>query len=326
MATPRVSVIIPTYNSAATLSRAITSVLLQNWLNLEIVVVDDGSTDDTVDKVQPYIPRIKYLRQANAGTALARNRGVDNSEGEYIAFLDADDEWLPGKLNQQIAALECDPAMALSSTGALVVDSTNTVVDIISASHQGDAFRHMLRWNLVVCSSVVLRRSAWLESGLRFEGSHSSMEDYSMWLGLAARCRFSISPNLLVRYHVTSSNKTSARTIDLYREHLLAVFEQLQRDEVFRSRLEVEGIKTDTSVRLSVAREHMERGCPGKARKELIGAVARDWHALTYRLFWNTLLWSSGLRYTLKKLRARVALRFYFPNGTREQRRGPQNA
>ena len=116
--------------------------------------------------------------------------------------------------------------------GPLVVDSTNTVVDIISASHQGDAFRHMLRWNLVVCSSVVLRRSAWLESGLRFEGSHSSMEDYSMWLGLAARCRFSISPNLLVRYHVTSSNKTSARTIDLYREHLLAVFEQLQRDEV----------------------------------------------------------------------------------------------
>jgi glycosyltransferase involved in cell wall biosynthesis len=88
MLTPSVSVIIPTFNSASTLPRAIESVLSQNWPNLEIIVVDDGSTDKTLDRIQSYLPNIKYLRQARRGSAQARNAGIDVCTGDYIALLE----------------------------------------------------------------------------------------------------------------------------------------------------------------------------------------------------------------------------------------------
>src|SRR5688500_12700331 len=94
----RITVVIPAFNSARTISRAVESVLQQNWPSLEIVAVDDGSTDDTM-RVLNHLgcPNLRVVQQANAGPAAARNRGVGEAKGEWVAFLDADDEWLPGK-------------------------------------------------------------------------------------------------------------------------------------------------------------------------------------------------------------------------------------
>jgi glycosyltransferase involved in cell wall biosynthesis len=310
-ALPTVSVIIPSYNAAATLPRAIESVIAQRPRSSEIIVVDDGSTDDTDEQIQPYLRYIRYCRQANAGSAVARNRGIELSTGQYIAFLDADDEWLPGKLIRQISDLERNKTIGLSSTGAVIVDSTSAAVDVISYRYRGDMFRRILEFNPIVCSSVVLRRSQWLATGLRFEGAPSSMEDYALWLKLAARCHFSVLPNLLVRYHLTPTSKTAVRSVEQHRQDMRYVFSEAARDAMFCKRYSAERIQGETSVRLSVAREYMVRGFPMAARKELAYAVASDWRAPTYRVFWNTLLWSGRLRAALKAVRRRLVTRVW---------------
>jgi glycosyltransferase involved in cell wall biosynthesis len=103
---PLVSVVIPTYNCANFIVDAIDSVLAQNYAALEIIVVDDGSTDDTESVLEKYADKIVFIRQPNAGSAVARNQGMRRASGEYIAFLDADDIWLPGKLTIQVDYLQ----------------------------------------------------------------------------------------------------------------------------------------------------------------------------------------------------------------------------
>lgn len=106
----QVSVIIPTYNRADTICRAVDSVLQQTYANLEIIIVDDGSTDHTQRVLQPYAHRAKIVCQANQGPSAARNRGIEISQGEILAFLDSDDVWLPEKLDQQVRLLNDGPA------------------------------------------------------------------------------------------------------------------------------------------------------------------------------------------------------------------------
>lgn len=102
-----VSVVIPTYNRAATLRRAMESVLSQSYSDLELIVVDDGSTDETRELVASFSdPRVRYVYQENGGACKARNRGVQEARGELVAFQDSDDEWLPGKLEKQVAFLK----------------------------------------------------------------------------------------------------------------------------------------------------------------------------------------------------------------------------
>ena len=109
---PLISVIIPVYNCEKYVAEAIESILAQTYPALEVIVVDDGSTDGTGEIVKSF-PQVKYLFQDNAGTAAARNRGIRAAKGEYIAFLDADDLWLPEKLAQQISAYNVDPDLEL---------------------------------------------------------------------------------------------------------------------------------------------------------------------------------------------------------------------
>ncbi len=101
-----VSVVIPTYNRAGYLCRAIDSVLNQTFSDYEIIVVDDGSTDGTKEMLRPYMARIRYVAQENAGVSVARNRGIRLAEGEWVAFLDSDDWWLPQKLQRQLRCVE----------------------------------------------------------------------------------------------------------------------------------------------------------------------------------------------------------------------------
>src|SRR5687767_13189801 len=104
--TPLVSVIIPTYNRASVVCRAIDSVLGQTYGNIEVIVVDDGSTDETLERLHSYGDRIRVLTQANAGPSVARNRGIAVATGGIVAFLDSDDYWLPTKVARQVVLLE----------------------------------------------------------------------------------------------------------------------------------------------------------------------------------------------------------------------------
>ena len=110
---PRISVIIPTYNSAVFLPEAVESVLSQTFLPQEVIVVDDGSTDNTEDVLEPFRRRIHYIRQENQGPAVARNRGIAEAKGDLIAFLDADDVWVPEKTEIQVKVLRENPRIGL---------------------------------------------------------------------------------------------------------------------------------------------------------------------------------------------------------------------
>src|SRR5438874_1624069 len=113
MSRPLVSVVIPTYNSAHYIGEAVQSVLAQTYTNFEVIVVDDGSTDDTRERLESVAGRIRYLYQPNGGVSKARNRGIQEARGELIAFLDGDDEWLPEKLAKQLAYMRANPSSPL---------------------------------------------------------------------------------------------------------------------------------------------------------------------------------------------------------------------
>ncbi|MFS8117396.1 MAG: glycosyltransferase family 2 protein, partial [Microcoleus sp.] len=114
---PQVSVIIPAYNGDRYIVQAVESVFAQTYTNWEIIVVDDGSTDETHQVLQPYLDKIRYIYQENRGVAAARNRGIQEAKGEFIAFLDQDDFFLPDKLAAQIALFRQQPSLGIVNSG-----------------------------------------------------------------------------------------------------------------------------------------------------------------------------------------------------------------
>lgn len=129
---PEISVIIPTYNRVQYVTKAIDSVLVQTYTDYEIIVVDDGSTDNTKEVLEPYMGRIKYIYQENAGVSAARNAGIRAATGEWVAFLDSDDEWLPEKLAVQMDFVSENPEIVAHVTNAKILLPDNESVDLFT--------------------------------------------------------------------------------------------------------------------------------------------------------------------------------------------------
>ena len=172
-----VSVVIPAYNGALTLPRTIESALAQTAPPLEILVVDDGSADDTAAVAERFGAPVRVLRQANAGPAAARNHGVREARGQWIALLDADDQWAPQKLERQLQFAQ-QPGVGLVHT--LVMDQQLAVPPVLD-------FALMWERNWIVNSTVLVRREAFLALG-GFDETREliSVEDYNFWVRLAA--------------------------------------------------------------------------------------------------------------------------------------------
>jgi glycosyltransferase involved in cell wall biosynthesis len=179
---PTVSVIIPTYNSAALVTAAVESALAQTLQPSEVIVIDDGSTDDTRQRLSNH--RVRYLHQPNQGVAAARNLGLREASGDLIAFLDADDVWHPRKLELQIAAIEANPDVVLLGTSVFDwpverfanIDQAGVVTPT--------PWRKLAIKNRLVTSSVVLRRSALAQAG-EFDTALQGPEDHDLWLRIA---------------------------------------------------------------------------------------------------------------------------------------------
>jgi GT2 family glycosyltransferase len=184
-ATPVVSVILPTYNRAWSLKAAIDSVLNQDVEHTELIVVDDGSTDDTGQLVATYGQRLRYLRQDNRGVSAARNTGIRAARGSLIALLDSDDEWLPGKLSAQLNYFEAHPEALICQTEEIWI--RNGVRVNPGKRHRKQAgmiFEKSLALCLVSPSAVMMRRSLLDEVGL-FDEDLPACEDYDLWLRIA---------------------------------------------------------------------------------------------------------------------------------------------
>lgn len=194
-ATPRVSVVLPTYNCADHLGPAIESVLAQTYEDFELLVVDDASTDATAEVVARFQgdARVRHLRhEVNRGPSAARNTGIHAATGELIAFIDADDHWAPGKLEAQVAAME-DPTVGVCCVAAwYLMPGDSTVVVKKQPPFEGDAlYRELLFSNSIPAggSGTMVRRSCFAAAG-DFDEALRGAEDRDLWVRLAARCRF----------------------------------------------------------------------------------------------------------------------------------------
>jgi glycosyltransferase involved in cell wall biosynthesis len=201
-------VIIPTYNAARYLPTAVDSALGQTFADCEVVVVDDGSTDDTESVMRRFRSRVRYLRQPNRGVAAARNRGIACSRGRYVAFLDADDAWLPRKLERQIHALIAAGRSCRACYTAYTVVTLDQVPLRVHRSEQaGLALEALLsRGNVIGTPSTVLAERGLFQEVGGFDPALSQCADWDMWIRLATRTEFCYLDEPLTAYRQHDAN------------------------------------------------------------------------------------------------------------------------
>jgi glycosyltransferase involved in cell wall biosynthesis len=238
-------VIIPTYNRSDLVQQAIDSVLWQSFRDWELIVVDDGSTDDTRRVVRErYGLRVRYIYQENHGESAARNRGLELATGEYVAFLDSDDLWHPNKLQRQIEAFKDDPSAGLVSTQAYLMNHDGLQLE--QAPQGCDRETDVILWADLVLdnvvagggSSAVVRRACldhvgWFDTQIRFG------EEWDLWLRIARRYEVRQIPEPLVFYrlHRFGTRSWAPRfdeAEDMYREHI-AILEKAFSDCPYQS-------------------------------------------------------------------------------------------
>lgn len=186
-AMPLLSVIIPTYNRAHTLPRALDSVLAQRHPVDEVVVVDDGSTDCTVELIQHRYPQVKLIQQQHRGVSAARNRGISASCGEWIALLDSDDEWLPHKLEKQLALLSQQPEQKIVHSDEIWIRNGVRVNPMNKHRKQGEwMFKACLPLCVISPSAAIIHRSVFAVVG-QFDETLPACEDYDLWLRITCR-------------------------------------------------------------------------------------------------------------------------------------------
>ena len=232
---PGISVVIPSYNSAAYLSEAIDSALNQTVLPLEVIVINDGSTDETPQILQRYQGRIVAITQENRGLSGARNRGIAAATGELIAFLDADDVWLPQKLEKQVACLEEHPRAGFVHTGAhwWNADTGEQSIRVNGNLHQlaGACYKEFFAYNRVTVSTIVVRRECLAAVGNFDEGiRRPTTQDYDLCFRIARHHELAYVDEPLVRYRLHASN-FSKQPLPMW-EDLLYVLRKALRDDV----------------------------------------------------------------------------------------------
>jgi glycosyltransferase involved in cell wall biosynthesis len=249
---PQVTAAIATYNRASYLIEAVESALAQESVDLEVIVVDDGSTDETPQALEPYLDRIDYVRQTNAGRAEARNTAIRRARGTYVALLDDDDVWLPDKLARQVRHMEAHPAVGLShgqsevmdAQGRVLPDETETQRRLFADLHrQQPTYASYARRCLCLTSATIVRREVFDRVGL-FDGSaamtgHSvTGEDLDLYLRIALDYELAfLDGPPLTRYRIHGSqtplDELTLGEIAVCRKHLGLLAERpgSQREE-----------------------------------------------------------------------------------------------
>ncbi|MEW6526671.1 MAG: glycosyltransferase [Spirochaetota bacterium] len=195
---PFFSVVIATFNRAHLVTRAVESVLTQKFTDYECIVVDDGSTDDTSRVLSHYTNKIKYIYIPHSGVSTARNRGIQQAQGEWIAFLDSDDMWLPGKLAAHYEYIQAHPNIYIHQTDELWIRNGKRVNPM--KKHQkkeGHIFEDCLHLCLVSPSAVVVHRSVFERVGM-FDERMPVCEDYDLWLRVAWQYYIGFIPQKLI--------------------------------------------------------------------------------------------------------------------------------
>lgn len=286
---PRVSVIIPTYNRAAWLQEAVNSVANQTFSDVELIIADDGSDDDTRQIVSHFSHPVRYLRLAHSGRpAVVRNRALEAAAGDLVAFLDDDDLWAPQKLEEQVAIFEQRPDLAFIYCDARAMSETGQLSPSLLSPEQKRPerlFDALLTSCFIYPSTVMAHRGRLLEAG-GFDESLPIVEDYDLWLRLAHRGQidFLSRPAVTVRRH---DEGISARRKRQTAEGTIRVLQRVWRNMQLTGRQRL-------LLRRSLARSHTHlalflrgAGEPREARKHFWRAIR--WNPLRPRA-WLELL------------------------------------
>ena len=218
---PLVSVIIPTFNSVSTIHDTLKSVFAQDYPRLEIIVVNDGSTDDVVEQLQRYGNKLTLINQKNAGQGAARNKGAEIASGEYLAFLDADDLWDVSKITEQVNLLTKFPSALATYCDHRTIDENNEVIGsngaLLHLRPSGAITAALLYGSCIITPGVALvRKSAWrLIDGFNEQRLLIGKEDYDFWLRLSLKGAIIYSPRTLVSYRRHSKQITQQEDYDL---------------------------------------------------------------------------------------------------------------
>ncbi len=245
---PTVSVIIPTYNSAVYICEAIESIFNQDYKNIEIIVIDDGSIDDTKEVLKKYQGRIKYFYQKNRGVSAARNYGISISTGEYICFLDSDDHYERTKISTQLKYLieHIDYKMIYSDLSIFKND-----VILFESYHkknsmkgvEGFIFNDLILNNLIHTITVMVSRDIFYTVGL-FDESLITGEDYDMWLRISLEYKIGYIPAALASYrrgHESLTTNKNIRNFDYTEPVLISIIKKYLNN--YRSKFKISSLK-----------------------------------------------------------------------------------
>ncbi len=221
---PHISVVIPAYNAERTILETIASVQKQTFTDFELIVINDGSTDKTLDLLQAIEDdRLKVFSYSNGGLPTARNRGIAKSTGEFIAFLDADDLWADDKLELQLAAMKEYPNVGLAYSWTYNMSETGELLSPVEPTFSGAVYADLLLWNFLSNGSNPLIRRQAIESVGEFRPPSMSA-DWDYWLRIAANWNFILVPKHHVFYRLSSSSMSAK--LDVMKEGTLAAVER----------------------------------------------------------------------------------------------------
>lgn len=306
-APPRVSVVIPAYNSAQYLGEAVQSIFDQTFDDYEIIVVDDGSTDNTRDLVESYGGRVRYVHQENGGASKARNRGIAEARGAYIAFLDADDCWEPDKLEKQVSLLERNPNLGMVFTDAVGFDENGLLPRMgrkKSLLLDGDVACNIFMYSGVGTPSVMVPRMVFDKVGV-FDEQLFLAEDDNMWIRIAAEYPVQLidEPLTKVRDHPNRTTRDKSRLFRMILDNaeVLASKYGKASDRIMRVLP-----RKLAQVQFSMGRYCLEENKYKEARQAFAGGIACDRQFLKNYLYWALCLLPHWAIQSIRRLKAGV--------------------
>ncbi|WP_427161674.1 glycosyltransferase family 2 protein [Aliinostoc sp. HNIBRCY26] len=207
---PKVSVIIPAYNAMAFLPTTLESVLKQTFNDYEVIVINDGSSDGIIDWfTQVTDIRVKLISQENQGPAAARNHGINQAQGEYLAFLDADDIWAENKLEKQVNILDENPTVGLVYSWVGSIDSQGNIGNKVRKNNaEGRVWETIIEHNIIECGSNPMVRRICFEKVGVFDHRLAYAQDWEMWVRVASRYQFQVINETLVYYRSHPNNRS----------------------------------------------------------------------------------------------------------------------
>lgn len=225
-----VSVIIPARNALSYLPQALGSVYAQTFTDFEVTLVDDGSSDGTAEWVEVLNePRLTFIRQPHQGSAAARNTGLKHADGDYIAFLDADDLWEPTKLAKQVAYLDIHPEVGLVHSAISYIDEKGCPINrVLSATGNGYVWAQMLESNLVRCGSTPMIRRSCFDVVGEFDTSLQVFQDWEMWIRIAKLYPLAVLDEPLAAYRQHPAN--ISKSYGLMEAHFRKIIERAFQD------------------------------------------------------------------------------------------------